>query len=359
MSPPSPAPSPTPASAVKAGYWPAGRWATFPTSAINTSYFTHIYYAFVEPDPTTYRLNITQLDDQLLATFATTLRNKQPPTKALLSIGGGASNSIAFAKMANSAANRAAFIDSTIAVARNYGLDGLDLDWEFPRNQEEMNNLGTLFSEWRAALDKEAATTGRQRLLLTAAVYFAAKFILADNRIYPATSISENLDWVNAMCFDYRGAWDPSATGAPAALFDPKSRVSTSFGLKSWVDSGVPPKKVVMGLPLYGRTWKLRDPTVHGIGAPAVGAGPGNGVLIFSTLVDYIAKNNATVVYDGTTISAYSYTGTAWIGYDDVKSVTEKIDYAQGMGLAGYFFWALGYDKEWIISNQAWEAWKQ
>lgn len=201
--------------------------------------------------------------------------------------------------MASSAKNRAAFIDSTIAAARKYGLDGLDLDWEFPQSQEEMDNLGVLFEEWSAALAKESAATSSRRLLLTAAVYFAAEFILADNRSYPSTSIRKNVDWVNAMCFDYHGTWNTSVTGAHAALYDPKSNVSTSFGLRSWVSAGVPAGKVVMGLPLYGRTWQLRDPAEHGVGAPAVGVGPGWGLMQFKDLMDYNVENNATEVYDG------------------------------------------------------------
>ncbi|RWR82563.1 acidic mammalian chitinase-like protein [Cinnamomum micranthum f. kanehirae] len=309
-------------------------------------------YGFVLPDPTTYRININQQDDELLANFTTTLQGKVPPAKALLSIGGGGNNPAIFAQMASSAKNRAAFIDSTIAAARKYGLDGLDLDWEFPQSQEEMDNLGDLFEEWSAALAKEAAATSSWRLLLTAAVYFAAEFILADNRSYPSTSIRKNVDWVNAMCFDYHGTWNTSVTGAHAALYDPKSNVSTSFGLRSWVSAGVPAGKVVMGLPLYGRTWQLRDPAEHGVGAPAVGVGPGGGLMQFKDLMDYNVENNATEVYDGITVSTYSYSGTAWIGYDGAMSVKEKIYYAQGLHLGGYFFWALGYDKDWMISQR-------
>lgn len=349
---PSPSPAPPSISVIRGAFWPAYMSWTFPATAIDTTYFTHVYYGFVLPDPTTYKININQRDDELLANFTTTLQGKEPPAKALLSIGGGGSNTATFAQMASSAENRAAFIDSTIAAARKYGLDGLDLDWEFPQSQEEMDNLGVLFEEWSAALAKEAAATSSRRLLLTASVYFAAEFILADNRSYPATSIRKNVDWVNALCFDYHGTWDISVTGAHAALYDPKSNVSTSFGLRSWVSAGVPAGKVVMGLPLYGRTWQLRDPAEHGVGAPAVGVALGGGLMQFKDLMDYNVENNATELYDGITVSTYSYAGTAWIGYDGAKSVKEKINYAQGLHLGGYFFWALGYDKDWMISQQ-------
>jgi chitinase len=155
------------------------------------------------------------------------------------------------------------------------------------------------------------------------------------------------------MCFDYRGSWDTSATGAHAALYDPKSNISTSYGLTSWVRAGVPRNMVVMGLPLYGRTWLLKDPKVNGIGAPATAAGPGDdGVLIFSQVEKFNKENGATVVYDAKTVSTYSYVGTSWIGYDDSRSTTVKLKFAQALGLRGYFFWALSYDSEWEISKQ-------
>ncbi|KAK9100368.1 hypothetical protein Scep_023798 [Stephania cephalantha] len=291
--------------------------------------------------------------------FTTTLHKKKPWAKTLLSIGGGGSNSSAFAAIAANPSLRATFIASTINVARTYGFDGLDLDWEFPATQQDMSNLATLFVEWRTAVDKESVTSSRPRLLLSAAVYFASNFFLSSTpRAFPADSINKNLDFVNAMCYDYRGSWDTSATGAHALLYDRTSNISTSYGVGSWIRAGVGSRKVVMGLPLYGRTWQLKDPTAHGIAAPAVGVGPGpEGVLTFREIVDFNGRNNATTVYDADTVSTYSFAGNAWIGYDGVWSVRRKVRYAKAHRLGGYFFWALGYDKEWTLSKTASVAW--
>ncbi|KAF7152957.1 hypothetical protein RHSIM_Rhsim01G0038700 [Rhododendron simsii] len=342
--------------AVKGAYWPSPAASTFPPSAIDTRLFTHLYYAFLVPSNVTFKFEVSSSKAPKLLNFTSTIHKKNPPAKTLFSVGGGDVGPDIFSRMASSASSRKSFIDSSIEVARKYGFDGVDLDWEFPQDAKDMKNLGYLLEEWRAAVQKDAKVTGRSPLLLTAAMYFSAEFFLG--LVFPVASISKNLDLVNAMCYDYHGLWDTTATGAHAALFDPKSNLSTSYGLQSWINAGLPRSKLVMGLPLYGRTWKLMDPKVNGIGAPSVGLGPGNdGAMTYSQVETFNRENNATVVFDMETVSTYSYAGTSWIGYDDVRSTTVKIRYAKGLKLRGYFFWAVNGDQAWKISRQASRSW--
>ncbi|ERN17223.1 hypothetical protein AMTR_s00044p00174560 [Amborella trichopoda] len=341
--------------AIKAAYWPSSTDSYQPPLSIDTTYFTHLYYAFIEMDPLTFKLRVSPNESVLLSEFTAAIKLRDPRVKTLVSIGGGGSNSTAFALMASSKPSRQIFIESTIEVARTFGFHGLDLDWEFPANPDEMASLAKLFIEWRGAIETEAYSSRRPRLLLTAAVYFSPHFFLSDTpRSYPSKAIKYHLDWVNAMCFDYRGAWDTSETGAHAALYDPKSNVSTSYGIDAWLGSGLPQSMLVMGLPLYGHTWKLKDPNVHGIGAPAVGVGPGGdtGVLTYTQVVQFSCTNNATVVYDRTTVSTYLYAGHSWVGYDDARSTIGKIRFAITRHIGGYFFWAVSYDQDWDISRQ-------
>ncbi|KAK2994325.1 hypothetical protein RJ640_009466 [Escallonia rubra] len=338
--------------AVGGAYWPSSAFDTFPPSAIEISLFTHIYYAFLMPNNITFKFDITNSTALILVNFTSTLHSSNPPLKTLFSIAADKGTEF-FSRMSSNSSSRKVFIDSAIEVARKFGFDGIDLDWEYPRTQDEMENFGILLHEWRAEVEKEAVATSRPPLLLSAATYFAVDiFINEVYRSYPVGSVSENLDWINAMCYDYRGWWDTSATGAHAALYDPKSNVSTSYGLRSWIKAGFPGKKLIMGLPLYGRSWKLKDPMAHGVGAPAVGLGPGElGEMTYSEVEKFNRETNATVVYDLATISTYSVAGTSWIGYDDVRSTTVKIMFAQALGLRGYFFWAVNGDHEWKISK--------
>lgn len=109
-----------------------------------------------------------------------------------------------------------------------------------------------------------------------------------------------------------------------------------------------------MGLPLYARTWQLLDPSVHGIGAPAVGAGTGlDGAMALFQVLEYNNETGANVVYDKETASVYSYSGSNWVGYDDPVTVAVKVGFAQSLYLRGYFFWAAGLDtSDWKVSTQ-------
>ncbi|KAI8570457.1 hypothetical protein RHMOL_Rhmol01G0035500 [Rhododendron molle] len=323
--------------AVKGAYWPS--WVS-DFRGIDSGLFTHIYYAFVLPDHT-FKLD---LSGSRLEGFTSAVR----PAKAILSVGGERADPKRFSDMVSNISSRKNFIDSSIEVARAFGFDGVDLDWEFPQNHD-VENLGYLLREWRAAVEREARDKGRIPLLLTAAVPFSAN----SNWPFPVDSMKQNLDWINAMCYNYRGSWD-NVTGAHAALFDPinKSEYTTDMGLQSWIRAGIPRSKLVMGLPLYGRTWTLENPTSHGIGAPARGIRPGDGgTMTYAEIVRFNRQHNVGEIYDQDTVSAYSYAGTTWIGYDNVRSTTTKIQYAQRLGLRGYFFWQIAGDHEGTISR--------
>ena len=85
-------------------------------------------------------------------------------------------------------------------MARLYGFQGLDLLWWSANTSFDMNNMGVLFEEWRAATKSEAANSSHPELILTAGVYYKPRWQIAP---YPVESIRVNLNWINVMDLDY------------------------------------------------------------------------------------------------------------------------------------------------------------
>lgn len=158
------------AAVVKGGYW----LGDLPLENINFNFQTHVFYAFAGVDPSTFELVAppSSQDNGQIATFVSVAKGSNPAVVPLLSIGGGAAPYATFGAMVSTSATRKVFIDSSIALAREYGYEGLDLDWESPQSQGEMDDLALLLKEWRAATALEAQSSGKTELLLTGECLF-------------------------------------------------------------------------------------------------------------------------------------------------------------------------------------------
>ncbi|WOL17019.1 acidic mammalian chitinase-like [Canna indica] len=69
-------------------------------------------------------------------------------------------------------------------------------------------------------------------------MYFAPRFFLSHTpQLHSAKQMAVVLDWINVMCYDFHGSWDTTATGEHPAMYDPRSNISTSYKLESWIAS--------------------------------------------------------------------------------------------------------------------------
>ncbi|CAL1358856.1 unnamed protein product [Linum trigynum] len=337
---------------VRGGYWFPG--SGFAASAINSTLFTHLFFAFAGVDSGTFRVNVSAANKPEFSTFTQTVQRANPSVKTLLSIGGGDANITTLAAMANQPGRRKAFIDSSISLARSYNFHGLDLDWQYPLDTTQMANFGDLLTGWKAAVAAEAESSGKPPLLLSAAVLYLS-YYYSLSVPYPVQTMSNTLDWINLMAYDFYGPeWSPTTAGPPAALYNPGRRESGDSGVNSWIQSQFPANKIVLGIPFYGWSWRLSDSRNRGLFSPANGAGlAGDGSAGYDEINEFIAQNRATKVFDPTVISDYCYSGTTWIGYDDVRSVSTKVAYAKNRGLLGYYAWHVGADDNWTLSTAA------
>lgn len=73
-------------------------------------------------------------------------------------------------------------------------------------------------------------------------------------------------------------SWE-TETGIHVPLFASKDdtqlnqQLTQDWAVRYWISNGCPPSKLVMGLALYGRTFRLANARDNGIGARTVAAG--------------------------------------------------------------------------------------
>lgn len=125
--------------------------------------------------------------------------------------------------------------------------------------------------------------------------------------------------------------------------------MATDTALKYYTDNGVNPKKILLGVPLYGRSFQ----DTAGLGEPYSGVGPGGprplgvkqrpGVWYFNQLPREGAKEH----WDGVARASYSYDNVTreFITYDNVASSINKAHYVIARGLGGAFFWEARGDR--------------
>lgn len=81
------------------------------------------------------------------------------------------------------------------------------------------------------------------------------------------------------MTYDLHGAWDPM-TGHNAALkrydaenLSAEASLNVENAVDYWLSEGAPKEKIVMGIPLYGRTFQLANSAQNSVGALSTGPG--------------------------------------------------------------------------------------
>ncbi len=74
------------------------------------------------------------------------------------------------------------------------------------------------------------------------------------------------------MTYDYHGHWDKK-TGHVAPLKDYEGSdydyFNSEYTMKYYVEKGADPKKLVMGIPMYGQAFSLANPSENGLNAKA------------------------------------------------------------------------------------------
>jgi len=276
----------------------------------------------------------------------------KPELKILLSVGGWGAGG--FSIMSRTPEGIAKFTASCVDAVENYGLDGIDLDWEYPTidsagidaDPSDKYNFTLLLQSLRAALDTAYPDTHK---MLTIAAG-AGKYYVDAVEIPEITKV---LDYISLMTYDMRGAWSPA--GHHTALYGSPSADET---VRLFHEAGVPKEKLMIGAAFYSRRWtNIPEGGTHGLGQKCDNPddresgmfGPG-----FAKLAEaYIDKNGYTAYFDEACGASYLYSETerTFISYDDEKSVAAKAKYASENGLYGVMYWEHSSDPSRRLMN--------
>ena len=329
----------------------AGYSGIINTEAIEAEKLTHINYAFVD-----IRNNQAWLHNESTDTVnfrkLNGLKKRNPDLKILISIGGW-SWSKHFSDAVLTDSSRKLFAVSAVNIIRDYHLDGVDIDWEYPNmpgdgntyRPEDKHHYTLMFEALRTELDALENQTALPCLLTTAAGGFPA-FV----KNTEMDKVQLYLDYINLMTYDY--SWgDP---GHHTNLYHAKNfdrENSADKAIKTFLAAGVPAGKLVMGLAFYGRGWVVESLDNDGFHQKIVSSFSGGG---YTYLKDSLVNQKGFISYwDDKAKAPYLLHATdkKIISYDDERSVKEKADYVKKQKLGGVMFWEYSDDPKGYLLN--------
>ncbi|KAM3959562.1 chitinase-3-like protein [Aphomia sociella] len=295
------------------------------------------------------------LDDQQYKVLSQIVKLKQinPKLKVMLSVG-GAGNDNGFSEMVVNHASRKIFIKSIKSILRNYTLDGIDLDWEFPAihnshytlQKRERQHFSQLLHEIRSEYIRE-----KRNYLLTVAV--AAPETLVDV-CYDIDQLNLYADFVNIMTYDFHSytKFTPF-TGLNSPLFARSTEqlymatLNINYTVNMYMSKGLDRNKIVVGIPTYGHTFTLINPDNTRVGSPASSYGllGSVGFVNYPDVCTFInSHSSVTVKEDEDAKVPYLYKYKEWVSYDTPKSVMEKAKYIKNNNLRGAMIYSLNAD---------------
>ncbi|MBI5915626.1 MAG: glycoside hydrolase family 18 protein [Bacteroidetes bacterium] len=271
--------------------------------------------------------------------------------KVFVSVGGW-TMSHHFSDIAASAEKRRRFASSCNEMVRTYALDGIDIDWEYPgfRTQggsaDDRENFTLLLREVRDSLDDLQFFTGRQ-------LYLSAAFGAAPTRMADIEwgEVAHLLDFINVMTYDFYGR-DFSVTNHNSPLYPPAQGIE-GYDSHSTVQYlverfGVPPSKICLGVPFYGRSLRTKNsPGLHVASRQATDSATfpeDDGAPAFYNIL----ARQGRFFYEWDSLAQAPFLRgknlNTFVSFDDERSVAQKARYIVEYQLAGAIVWDITGD---------------
>ncbi|KAG5651912.1 hypothetical protein H0H81_006963 [Sphagnurus paluster] len=362
---------------IAAAYYPAWSVASCAPNKLDFGKFDVIFFAFAMPDASS-NLSWEPDSKETLKKLVSSARQSGKGTKIVLSVGGWA-GSHWFSNSVKNAVSRTKFSDVLVGAVKTFGLDGIDIDWEYPNSTGAGNPHSPAdAANFLALIKLLRASLGPSKIISAAVAH--TPWLGANGK--PLTNVSEYaalMTYVNIMNYDVCGA--SSKPGPNAPLGDlcgtSKQPQASAYGaFTQWTKAGFPAHKLLLGLALYGYVSKSTakklsgalipnpslDPTGHPRGplkdlstAPAGDLSTMWGQQIaFGQLVKMgVLKRKEDGHYDAANGLQFLFNVVRQtvVTYDDTWSIADKVKFAKKSGMAGCFTWSLDQDDGLALQN--------
>lgn len=303
---------------------------------INYKLYTHLCHAFVVAEKDGTLISRPNVPSAELTKAA-----HEEGVKVLLSLGGWGWDAN-FAEMSLNPAAENRYIASVMKLVEKDDYDGVDLDWEYPDTNIEIAGFERLARKFRQELTTLGKKTNRPMLLTMAAAAHPKTLAWLDREF-----LLETMDWINVMTYDYFGSWSATA-GHHSAMFvssrmSEAERLSTESSIGYLLERKLPPDRIVLGIPLYGRAFAVGQPYADASGA----AKPSRESYNYREIVSFLEKGGWTRQWDQETKNPWlvARDGSEVVCYDDAESIALKTRWAMEQGLRGVFFWQIAGDR--------------
>lgn len=259
-----------------------------------------------------------------------------------------------FGEIAADAGKRKIFANNVVSFMREYGYDGVDIDWEYPGagdrggKREDVDNYVLMMKELRQTFDASGSRFG---------ITFTAPSSFWYLRWFDLPGLVKYVDWINLMTYDLHGVWDrDNPIGSIVQGHTNLTEIQLAAELFWRV--GISPSKIVMGFGFYGRSFTLANPSCTTPGCPFSGAsdkGPctGEGGILGHYEIQAILKSATsrkralTPVYDKKAAVKYvTFDKDQWVSFDDKETMKQKVQWANDVGLGGALIWASDLDDD-------------
>ena len=272
------------------------------------------------------------------------IRKENPECKIILSIGGWSAGG--FSEAASGKEGREKFAVSAVEIVKKYGLDGIDIDWEYPciatagiaASPDDRENFTKLIKTARETLTSMCNSDKMLTIAAGAGEYFINSTKMGE--------VEKYLDYIQLMTYDLRGGYH-ICTGHHTNLLNDKkdiSQTSAENAVKCFKKAGVRGEKLILGAAYYSRMWTGvpdRENGLHQMAKSTGGYGPSYGQLVN----EYINKNGYKRIFDEEARAPWLFNGDTFISYDDEESCREKAEYVVCNGLGGIMFWEYRLDE--------------